>query len=955
MLKTLKKNLTLVAIGAISFSVITGVSAHALSNTADSAVFTTASTTKAVKITIPSGTFAATVTQSGLTFGGTDATPLAAGTIVRSSDTVIYITGLTGLTGGADNTVKILAAAQATQAGTPSGIAYGFTTTATLTSDNSPGGTSTARTVTVASGTALTITVSEAITGLANTGDSVTVTPTITTPNYSAVTTSSITTTATGVTNKWTAGTPSSGAVSFTAGGSSSGQSGTATVAYAFTPDVSGTYNLSVSTTTTSVASDGSVTNATITDVITVTAVSGSVSSTAISKYASASNTSVVWNPISWTNGSTAITGTGTSFDSTYVGESIWTNNAGFIGTIASVTDATHAVLSSATTATTGNSGKFWVGNLAASTTASGIIANTISGMSVAAGSSAGISISAVSGTVDSKVTARMIIGGQTISGTQGGAVNSDAGIFLPFTAPVAAGTYTATVQTSNGGTYSGTGADTSTITFTLTVSAAHDLSTALSTAYADLNSGSTYSSTTSAVSYSALKTSGTAILGVKVTLLKDDGSADTQGETVTATVSGLGFVNADTTSGSAINGNTRVATNASAASVRYIHVFADGTAGTGSVTVSVTNANTLVTTTLGTWSYTTYGSATKLTLVTTNYSIGKAGGAQTGGSLAARTKTGEALSPVDHTSANGNGNTGVTTPAFVVKATDTNGNPVSLTNSAGTAIVPTIVSSDLTAVSGGTCVLDSGAATYGSSTNGVGFYNCSFTTSANSVSGGKATLTIRTPDPADSTGATYLTATVPVTVGGKVATETLTSDATSYSPGQAMLLTLTGKDSAGNPVYDGAADAASVSIVTSKALGGTAPASAFTGWYVGGTDATAASVAKSATFAPAVTGSLTITATGADAASTAHTLSLTVDDANASAATDQASLATDAANAATDAANAAADSADAATQAATDALNAVQALDAKVSSLFTSLNAKIASIMKLVAAMMKK
>jgi len=96
------------------------------------------------------------------------------------------------------------------------------------------------------------------------------------------------------------------------------------------------------------------------------------------------------------------------------------------------------------------------------------------------------------------------------------------------------------------------------------------------------------------------------------------------------------------------------------------------------------------------------------------------------------------------------------------------------------------------------------------------------------------------------------------------------------------------------------------------------------------------------ASFAPAGVSSVTVSVT--DAAST-----------NAQAAADAAAEATDAANAATDAANAAAEAADAATAAAQDAADAVAALSAQVASLISGLKSQLTALTNLVIKIQKK
>ena len=384
--------------------------------------------------------------------------------------------------------------------------------------------------------------------------------------------------------------------------------------------------------------------------------------------------------------------------------------------------------------------------------------------------------------------------------------------------------------------------------------------------------SATTYNFTTTlnAITPSNYKTAGNALSVIEVVTLNSDGSAAYQGNVVSASITGSGLISASTTAPTAatapaVTGASRATTVTLDASknVAWIYASTDGTAGTGTVTISVTDAVTGATTVVGSRSFITYGAVAKLSVASSNYTVGRAG-YTTGGASATQSAAGSVANPLDTTVTD-------RLSAFVIKAEDSAGSAVT------TTAVPTIVSSDVSVVTGGTCVLDAGSATYGSSTNGVGYYNCNFTTAANAKSGAKATLTIRVLNPADTSGTTYLTTTVPVTVGEKVATTTLSTDKKSYAPGEAMIVTAKAVDASGNPVYDGAA---SVVPTSSKALGGTALSSLMTGFYVGGVDASSTTVAKAKVFAPAQSGSFVLTGTDSTLATVSATASVT--DANA-------------------------------------------------------------------------
>jgi hypothetical protein len=381
--------------------------------------------------------------------------------------------------------------------------------------------------------------------------------------------------------------------------------------------------------------------------------------------------------------------------------------------------------------------------------------------------------------------------------------------------------------------------------------------------------SDANYTTTADAVPRSAAKAVTNRIASIAVIMLNADGTAAGNLHTVTADISGSGAVDC-TANGTGVDATLRsdAFTTTGTNNVVVCHISADNTAGSGTVTISVTDSTTGVKTKVGTRSFTTYGSVTKLAVASKNFTIGRAG-YPTGGAVNAIASD-KFIGSSTNTSAGVN-SSDVSTPAFIVAATDSNGNAVT------TANVPSIKTSDASVITGGTCALDNGSnADYSSSTNGVGVYNCKFDTAANAASGSKATLTIRVLDPADPLGVAYLTTTIDVTVGGSISTETIAFDKTSYAPGEAMVITRTAKDSAGNPVYDGATAPA---ITFTKSVGGTAPAA---GIYVGGKTSSTTSKGVVTVFAPAVSGAFSMNATSGNTAGSALTASSSVADANA-------------------------------------------------------------------------
>jgi len=402
--------------------------------------------------------------------------------------------------------------------------------------------------------------------------------------------------------------------------------------------------------------------------------------------------------------------------------------------------------------------------------------------------------------------------------------------------------------------------------TISLTVVAPAGLSTSLSTVRmagaaqaASLTNNLTdanYTSTVNGYTRAGYKTSGTEIAEIQVILVDSDGTTASAGHTISCQVTGAGFCEVgDTVAEDATTGVTlRSDSLALAGNVGYVSIVADGTAGTGTVEIKVTDAVTEAVTSLGTRSFYTFGDVTKLE-VTQIMKIGKASGGNVGYSGATRSSS--------------------NIPATVVLATDSLGQPANITASG----VPTLVPTDVTTSSGGTCVKDDGLSTTYSSGKGFGYYNCDLATPTSAASG-KSTATIaRIVSPADAT--LYIkSAEFTTTVGGSVssATETLTFDKTSYAPGEAMIVTRTAVDSSGNPVWDGSTSPA---ITFSKAIGGSGGG---TGTYLAGKSATSTTIAGATVFAPVVPGAFNAIMTGGKTGSATNgiTASATVTDANA-------------------------------------------------------------------------
>jgi hypothetical protein len=286
------------------------------------------------------------------------------------------------------------------------------------------------------------------------------------------------------------------------------------------------------------------------------------------------------------------------------------------------------------------------------------------------------------------------------------------------------------------------------------------------------------------------------------------------------------------------------------------------------------------------------------------------------------------------------NGGTTSSTYAVQVSATDTNGTK--------SVVDPTKVS----ITSGDSTIVDSVAC----STDGTdaALADCSVHTVSTAKSGQKVSLVFKYTN-TDTTVVSSSAVSFSV-ADAAVASYTLSVDSSGgYVPGQLATLTLTGLDASNNPVADSATIGAGALSATLALT-----ASQFTGNATPVTKGTGSITFK--TNAPLSAGDVTITFTPTNPAIAAASVTTTVsagaagDAANA--ATDAANEATDAANAATDAANAAADSADAATQAATDAGDKADAALAAVTALsqqVTSLLAKVAALASTIAKIAKK
>jgi len=469
--------------------------------------------------------------------------------------------------------------------------------------------------------------------------------------------------------------------------------------------------------------------------------------------------------------------------------------------------------------------------------------------------------------------------------------------------------------------------------TLAITVAAATGYSNTLSTSLLD-NPDNTNNATADEESRVS-STLGTNGAQIKVTVKNTSGGA-LDGQILYAEMSGPGLLSQD---GSAVytDGTARsTSATLTATNVGYINVSADGTAGTGTVTISIKDPTTLAV--LGVVATeTVYFHGTVATLVATaNFNIAAASATARG--------CGDATGCISD-------GTIAETPFVTIVAKDSAGNLVpgaALANVVSAKITDTsvIAASAVAAVTEKASAITAGITT---DPNGLGYFNASVAGNVLATSGQSTTVSYRT---LLADGATYVTSNaVTLSIGGSVYTTTLKLSKTDYSAAEAMVVTITAVDSKGNPVYDGAA---SPEVSFSKAVGGSSQVVAADEYAAG---SVATSSTKPTIFSPVATGDFLAIMSGKVAGVTTQiTAKATVAaDAATAAAADSAAEATDAANAATDAANAAAEAADAATAAAQDASDAVAALSEQFSTLVASIKAQITSLTALIVKIQKK
>jgi hypothetical protein len=259
------------------------------------------------------------------------------------------------------------------------------------------------------------------------------------------------------------------------------------------------------------------------------------------------------------------------------------------------------------------------------------------------------------------------------------------------------------------------------------------------------------------------------------VVTLRDAAGNALFGPTVSATIAGSGLIRAFDGNG----GGTGTARSTSIAlgtssNVASIGISADGTAGTGTVSILVGTA------VVATKTVTFFGAPAAITVVQNHKILNSTA----------------ATVPANADLVSGPAATSIaTTPAYILTVTDSNG-----------VRIPGLTTANISAVSSDPTVVSSTIGLIENTTVGAGntvlnTYNGQVT-SVTKASGSTATLTFRVA--LGTTPETYVTSTpITYTLGGGVASVILGLDRTSYTPGQAASVSIAVRDSSGNPARD--------------------------------------------------------------------------------------------------------------------------------------------------------
>jgi hypothetical protein len=458
----------------------------------------------------------------------------------------------------------------------------------------------------------------------------------------------------------------------------------------------------------------------------------------------------------------------------------------------------------------------------------------------------------------------------------------------------------------------------------TITVAAAN---TAATSAYAHLlaTDGTTNATTYPVVGQADSTTAGSKVAGTRigsigVALLNSAGSSVS--ESFTATITGAGTLGSGATGGNAAG--SVVGRSITVKSGNDVFIFADGTGGTGTITINSAAGAVLATKTV---SY--YGDASQIVLSSNSNAY-----------------VGTLTAPVKATVYDANG--------YLVKGAKV------YATSADTTVITANYAGPYTTAADGTVSIPLTGAKLGTAKITVGLAK----------------------DAADvtTTGYAVKSDALTVTVGGsdsEQANVVVTTDKQIYAPGSYAYVTVKAVDKDGKTLSPKASG--TYTVFATGGISGSLPFETVTGIIssVGFTPEAKAGTATTATpivalageyvykiKLPATTGDFSLSWTSAAASffpgntangGVAGSVTVSISDPGSQAAVDAASEATDAANAATDAALAAADAADAATAAAEDASAAVAKLAKSVNTALANLKKQITALTALVNKLLKK
>jgi len=479
--------------------------------------------------------------------------------------------------------------------------------------------------------------------------------------------------------------------------------------------------------------------------------------------------------------------------------------------------------------------------------------AQQISSMTVPAGSSVELEVTAVGGTFttddDIKVELAgygLVVATEALAATASGAES----VLTAFTAPSVAGTYTLNLTLAKNGTFAAGTDLTNSITMVVTKAS---FSAGRSTSYLDEQTDGTCDET-GAEEVRVSSAIGTKAAQIYGQLKDSDGNAYNNLK-IRAEISGVGLVKAISGAcAAAANGDARSSdATLTGTNAYYIDISADGQSGSGTVTVSVINPSTGATIgVIGTHTVNFY-STTVATLTATALSTVARPGVALGCSSAT---TCDQATYAD-------------TPFITVVAKDSKGNLIKGLaldfNTADSSIIAASTSNAVTSEAAGD---DAATTCVSTDCNGLGYVNASITAAVGAKSGSSTKVYYSYTL---ANGTVIKSNELTISVGGAIASTALALDKATYAPGEGMVMTITAKDSAGNAPYDGQGVIyATTSMTSSKGVGGSLPSDA--AYFVGGKY-----TKKTNLYAPVLGGSFVISGTGNDAAATAFSGSATV------------------------------------------------------------------------------